>query len=92
MIKTLLVPGLDGSPARNALPVQSLFVASRNDPWMRFSRATELAQVWSSDLVDLGEAGQINVAAGFGPWPAGKVLRDRLQAHTEAKPVRGRRA
>ena len=53
-------------------------VASRNDPWMRFARAAELAKAWGGDLVDLGHAGHINVASGFGPWPAGKFLRDDL--------------
>ncbi|ETD81347.1 RBBP9/YdeN family alpha/beta hydrolase [Rhodobacter capsulatus] len=67
-----------GSPSRRALPVPSLLVASRNDPWMSFARASELATAWGSELVDLGASGHINVAAGFGPWPAGKALRDRL--------------
>lgn len=53
-------------------------VVSRNDPWMRFHRARHLATAWCADLVDLGFAGHINVASGFGPWPLGKTLRDDL--------------
>lgn len=60
------------------LGVPSLLVASRNDPWMSFARATSLARSWEADLIDLGDAGHINVASGFGPWPGGKVLRDGL--------------
>lgn len=60
------------------LGVPSLVVASRNDPWMRYSRAAELARSWGADLVDMGFAGHINVAAGFGPWLGGKWLRDDL--------------
>lgn len=64
-------------PARS-LGVPAIVVASRNDPWMRFTRARGLALDWEADLIDLGFAGHINVASGFGPWPGGKLLRDRL--------------
>lgn len=60
------------------LHVPATVVASRNDPWMRFERAADLAKAWEADLVDLGEAGHINVASGYGPWPQGKALRDTL--------------
>lgn len=60
------------------LHVPATVVASRNDPWMRYERAAELANAWEADLVDLGHAGHINVASGYGPWPHGKVLRDAL--------------
>ncbi|WP_420344973.1 RBBP9/YdeN family alpha/beta hydrolase [Paenirhodobacter sp.] len=62
--------------ARIAVP--STVVASRNDPWMSYSRASALARAWGSDLVDLGFSGHVNVASGFGPWPGGKTLRDDL--------------
>ncbi|MBW6507849.1 MAG: alpha/beta hydrolase [Rhodobacteraceae bacterium] len=75
-----------------ALGVPTLVVASRNDPWMSYSRAAGLARSWGGALVDLGFAGHINVASGFGPWPQGLTLRDRLlgqvaRAH-EALPQR----
>lgn len=59
-------------------------VASRNDPWMSFGRAAELTREWGSDLVDLGHAGHINVASGFGPWANGKFIRDSLLSATAA--------
>ena len=59
-----------------ALGIPSVVVASHNDPVMRFPRAVHWAEVWGSELVDLGEAGHINVEAGFGRWPYGlEVLR-----------------
>jgi uncharacterized protein len=61
------------------LHVPSVLVASHTDPWMSFGRSTHLARVWGSQLVDLGAAGHINVAAGFGPWPFGKVLGNTLR-------------
>lgn len=71
------------------LCVPAKVIASRNDPWMSFVRASGLARSWESDLVDLGQAGHINVASGFGPWPGGKRLRDDLLSHTAALPVAG---
>ena len=68
------------------LNVPTRVVASRNDPWMSFGRATHLAKVWGSNLVDMGHAGHINVASGFGPWARGKHLRDDLLASSAAHP------
>ena len=60
------------------LQVPTTLVASRTDPWMPYDRSSQLARVWGSNLIDLGLAGHINVASGFGPWPFGKTLRDDL--------------
>lgn len=69
-------------PAR-PLGVPATLVASRNEPWMRFNHSADLAAAWGADLIDLGHAGHINVASGFGPWPRGMALRDAFLA---AKP------
>ncbi len=58
----------------------AIVVGSRNDPWMPFARTEGLARAWGADFVDIGFAGHVNVAAGFGPWPGAKALRDRLVA------------
>jgi predicted alpha/beta hydrolase family esterase len=81
-----------GSPPKRRLPVPSTVVASRNDPWMSHARAAELARGWGSELVDLGAAGHINIASGYGPWPFGKVLRDGLLLRTTAGLTRGKSA
>jgi len=70
--------GRFGPIVERPLGVPALVVASRNDPWMRYSRATSLARSWGAELVDMGMAGHINVASGFGPWLGGKWLRDEL--------------
>jgi predicted alpha/beta hydrolase family esterase len=67
------------------LDIPTTVVASRNDPWMSFSRAAHLARAWGSTLVDLGHAGHINVASGFGPWAMGKDLRDDLLLRSERR-------
>lgn len=65
-----------------ALDVPTVLVASRDDPWMSFNRSRDLAEALGADLIDLGRAGHVNVASGFGPWPGGKVIRDRLLEQT----------
>ena len=63
---------------RQALPFPSLLAASRNDPLAAFERAAAMARDWGSELVDLGQVGHLNPAAGFGPWPAAGQLLARL--------------
>lgn len=58
--------------------------ASRNDPWMAQTQARRLAGIWGAEFEDLGFAGHVNVAAGYGPWPGGKRLRDALLARAPA--------
>jgi predicted alpha/beta hydrolase family esterase len=56
------------------LPFASLLIASRNDEYSSYERSIEFASAWGSRLVDLGEAGHINAASGYGPWPAGHAM------------------
>ncbi|WP_240687715.1 RBBP9/YdeN family alpha/beta hydrolase [Alkanindiges illinoisensis] len=60
---------LPNALAGTSLPVPSLLIASQTDPWLDFESAKALASQWQSALVDLGNAGHINVASGFGAWP-----------------------
>lgn len=62
-----------------ALPFAAVVAASRNDPWMRFLSAATWAERWGAQLVDLGDAGHVNVDSGHGPWPDGLALFNRLQ-------------
>lgn len=59
---------------REPLPFPSMVGASRNDPLAAFDRAAGLAAAWGSQLVDLGEVGHLNPAAGYGEWPHAEVL------------------
>lgn len=59
---------------RGRLLFPSIVVASRTDPYCDFARAGEMAGDWGAELVDAGDAGHINAASGYGPWPDG-VLR-----------------
>lgn len=67
-----------------ALGVPSTLVASHTDPFMHFHRAEYWARVWGSELVDLGEAGHINVESGFGTWNFGLDVLRTLVERTDA--------
>lgn len=74
-------PAFAGLP-REPLPFPSMLVASRTDPLCDFAVADDYAGAWGSLLVDAGDAGHINTASGYGPWPDGLlrlgVLMKRL--------------
>lgn len=63
---------------RRTLPFRSIVAASRNDPLGSWSRVATLARDWGSELVDLGEAGHLNPASGFGPWPLAHAFIEQL--------------
>jgi predicted alpha/beta hydrolase family esterase len=65
------------------LPFRTVIVASDDDPLLTPARAEELASRWGARLVSIGSAGHINTAAGYGPWPEGKVLLEELIANAE---------
>lgn len=60
------------------LTVPSILIGSETDPWMPLAGARELAQRLGSAFVNLGDAGHINTAAGFGPWPRAKDFIETL--------------
>jgi predicted alpha/beta hydrolase family esterase len=60
------------------LGVPSILIGSETDPWMPLAGSRELAQRFGSAFVNLGDAGHINTAAGFGPWPRAKYFIDTL--------------
>ena len=66
------------------LPFPAIVVASRNDPFVAFDRAITIAQAWGAELIDIGNAGHINSSAGYGEWPEGERVLQRLQAGNPA--------
>ena len=60
------------------LPFKSIVVASTNDFYVSFDRAKLFAEKWGSELVTIGNAGHINVAAGYGEWNFGLELLKKL--------------
>lgn len=66
------------------LPFPSVVVASSNDPFMSLPRAKLMAATWGAELVNMGAAGHINIAAGYGWWPAAHSLITTLDSKAEA--------
>ena len=56
------------------LPFPSIVVASSNNEYVSLERARAFAQAWGSRLVEIGAAGHINGASGYGVWPEGEKL------------------
>ena len=82
-----LLEGFSPMP-RQSLPFPSLVAASRNDPFVSFERAESFARAWGSKLVDLGEAGHVNVQSGHGPWIQGRALLAELIDQVPGAPLR----
>ncbi|TSD45036.1 alpha/beta hydrolase [Rhodococcus sp. KBS0724] len=65
---------------RQRLPFPSIVAASRNDPLAGYRRVAGLAEGWGSQLLDLGEVGHLNPAAGYGYWPlAEELVQDLIE-------------
>jgi predicted alpha/beta hydrolase family esterase len=78
-------PGPQDSPTvafgvvpREKLPFRTILVASRNDPYTTFAQFQQYAEDWGAEMFDAGEAGHIETASGYGPWPDGERLVDAL--------------
>jgi predicted alpha/beta hydrolase family esterase len=79
------------------LPLQRVrrsttMVVSDTDPWMKPANARRWAQRWGSHLVNLGDAGYVNVESGHGPLPLAarwvqavlqRVAREQRPEHAE---------
>lgn len=65
------------------LPFPVILVASTNDPWISLDAAKNWSGLWGAEIVNLGAAGHINAEAGFGPWPEGLALLERLRRAAE---------
>lgn len=60
------------------LSFPSIVVASSNDYYVTLDRAKQFAHAWGSELVNIGDAGHINVVSGFGEWDEGLEILKRL--------------
>ncbi len=57
---------------------KTIVVASENDEWVSWERAKFFATNWGSEFINLGKAGHINVASGFGDWKEGLDILKKL--------------
>jgi uncharacterized protein len=72
-------------PAKGFTPIptskinfKTIVVASEDDPWVDVERAKFFADKWQSKLINIGNAGHINAAAGYGKWDAGLEILKML--------------
>ena len=65
---------------------KTIVVASSNDPWVSLKRAKHFADHWGSELIDIGNAGHINVASGYGKWKQGFEILEKLINLTDRLP------
>lgn len=84
--------GIGGRLPLQRLPRSTVLVASETDPWMRPASARRWAARWGSHVVNLGDAGHINVESGHGPLPLAarwvqaalqRTARERRPAHAD---------
>lgn len=80
----------EAAGAGEILPFASILVASRNDPFMSYGGAARRAAGWGSALVDLGHAGHVNIASGFGPWDDAMTIADGLRGRIDRAPAQAR--
>ena len=69
--------GFDHVPLEK-LNFKTIVVASTNDEWVSIERATLFAEHWGSELINIGDAGHINAASGYGKWDEGLEILKRL--------------
>jgi uncharacterized protein len=73
-----------GPYPRDPLPFPSIVIASRNDHFIDYEVADDLAATWGSVLVDAGHSGHINAESGHGPWPEGIMVFTRFLSQLKA--------
>lgn len=69
------------------LPFAATLVASRNDPFCTFARATELALAWGAVLTDAGRLDHINSAMKLENWPQGLAALAALATRAQSDAV-----
>lgn len=65
---------------RVPLPFPALLASSSNDPLAAEGRVAGLARDWGCEVVELGAVGHLNPVAGYGDWPEGMALIERVAA------------
>lgn len=72
-----------GTMPTEALPFPSITVGSLNDIYMTLDRLTMFGRLWKTDIRNIGLAGHINIASGFGRWPSGYGFLETLKMRTK---------
>ncbi|MNJ70481.1 hypothetical protein D3C77_669440 [compost metagenome] len=71
--ETLRSQGWNPLP-QGPLPFRSIVAGSTNDHLASLPAVTRMAEGWGAELLNLGDVGHLNPAAGFGHWPQAEAL------------------
>ena len=72
-------PATGFSPiSKEKINFKTIVVASENDPWVSLNRAKYFSDNWGSDFINIGDAGHINAASGYGQWKQGLEILKML--------------
>ena len=71
--ETLRSQGWNPMP-QGPLPFRSIVAGSTNDHLATLPAVTRMAEGWGAELLNLGDVGHLNPAAGFGHWPQAEAL------------------
>ncbi|WP_032829877.1 RBBP9/YdeN family alpha/beta hydrolase [Pseudomonas sp. GM74] len=71
--ETLRSQGWNPLP-QGQLPFRSIVAGSTNDHLASLAAVTRMAKGWGAELLNLGEVGHLNPAAGFGHWQQAEAL------------------
>ena len=71
--ETLRSQGWNPLP-NSPLPFRSIVAGSTNDHLASLAAVTRMAEGWGAELLNLGEVGHLNPAAGFGHWQQAEAL------------------
>ena len=66
----------------HGLDIDSVLIASETDPWMTYGKAAGWARCWGSTLINLGDAGHINVDSGHGALPVAMAVVRQMTGRT----------
>lgn len=83
-----LLPSWSPVPLQ-ALPFQTLVVASSNDPYCTPGRARQFADAWGAVLIDVGAHGHLNAESSLGDWPQAHEQLLQLIGVTSSLPPLG---
>jgi predicted alpha/beta hydrolase family esterase len=74
-----------GSMPMAPLPFPSIAVGSMNDAYMAVDRLSLFGRLWNAEVRNIGLAGHINIASGFGRWRSGYQLLEILKTRTRGR-------
>ena len=75
---SFVTTGFNPAP-KEKLNFKTILVASSDDEWVSLERARYFAECWGSEFINIGEAGHINMASGYGEWKEGERIIKSLE-------------